>query len=1237
MRERGYAAVGAVAALVACYLVMVASSLAAQPWVFAAASATSYLLDAALLPRDGYVARLLSRNQLGLSFRFLVRELLLVVLVLTTARPVGWLVALLLGSIVVLHVARAAYTHLVREVRLLSEPPLRWRNLDVPGIGLEPREFVSPAPAAVFGGDGARAVLHLDVLVLVGVVLSIGLGLDGALTAVFIVLVLAAPALPWAAWRRLCDVRRDGPSTEQMRVEVLAAVERLGPEVMLYFSNPNSASYALNVWLPIVERFRRPTVLVLREVAHLDQMMSTTTPIVVLPKDADVECFPTSTIQAALYPTNVIKNNAMLNRQGLLHAFINHGDSDKVSSYNPVCRVFDEIWVAGEAGRERYLAAGEGIRDTQIHVVGRPQLAEITRVDAPDFLHGEPVLTVLYAPTWEGFFDESDYSSLEYMGVRLLRMLLESQTPVRLLFKAHPATGSRRAAAGDALRAAERLVRSAPGGHRVVDPGPDSLYAAFNEADVLVSDVSSVITDFLASHKPYIVTNPKAWDRNAFHSAYPATGGGYLLDPDCARLDAYLHDITGEDGLRPRREQLAVHLLGDDGQDPVDRFLNAVDDVIDRGHALVPWHEVPGGSPSGAMFAEPAQDVASSTGDAELAAEGHETAPPEEGTWLEPDDAAIQERVEQDPPEGTATAMNLAGPLGLALCLLGMAGAATASSGWVFSVFVGVGYLFDSHLARSQPEFSRLLSRAGVGVNFRALLRHTLLVTLLLRADVVPTSTVALLLVALLALHVGRALTTAMLFVGVRRRSFPVDWRNLEVDGVDLPGTLPAFLRTDVTRKMMRLDVPAVLAVVIVAEGGPPTAVMVGVLATLVGTSWFVGAAAQQLVVLRRAPDAETVVQKVLDTVTSRRPAVAVYFSGTDADTHLLNSWTPVVEQLDHQCLVVVRERLHLDVLATTSLPVLFLRRGADVETFHLPSLRLALYPSTRGKNNHMLRLTGIKDVLIGSGSDTHRQVSRVYDEIWVEDDVAREQFRRAGIGVRPEQVRAVGRPRLANLRLSEPAERRGVATVLYAPAAEGADGANLDSSLSTMGSRIVSALLETSPPVRILFRPQPATGSWRPSLLATIAEIESMMQNSGGTHRVVPRVEAAYLALTQADLVITDLSSLVTDCLYVDKPFFVTNPRALTADEMRREHPTSEGGYLLSPDCSHLPELLADALGSDPLRARRGEVAVALLGERPGDPARGFRAAVEDLLRDVTPSGAGVVLPPPRQRHRDT
>ena len=109
------------------------------------------------------------------------------------------------------------------------------------------------------------------------------------------------------------------------------------------------------------------------------------------------------------------------------HVFIGHGDSDKLASVNPFSKVYDEVWVAGRAGRDRYAIADVGVRDEDIVEVGRPQLAPIQSGRRRP--RGPHVPTVLYAPTWEGWDDDPGNTSLLLAGENIVKQLLDGRPP----------------------------------------------------------------------------------------------------------------------------------------------------------------------------------------------------------------------------------------------------------------------------------------------------------------------------------------------------------------------------------------------------------------------------------------------------------------------------------------------------------------------------------------------------------------------------------------------------------------------------------------------------------------------------------------------------------------------------------------------------------------------------------------------------------------------------------------
>jgi hypothetical protein len=479
-------------------------------------------------------------------------------------------IAALVAWAVYAQVARVAHLGLARACADRGRRPVGWRNLDVPGLNV-------PEPPLYRLRAGAdRRVQYAGAAPMLGLA-GVALGTPWMLLWVLGVCAAAAVSVPaLAAAADLVALRRHA-GEEEIRDRVRAALEAYGPEVVAYLSGDPRSTFAVNQWLPTLERVAPRCVVVVRQRHHLSRLDDTRLPVVCLPRAVDLEAFVMPSMKVALYPMNGMQNNHLIRHPGIADVFIGHGDSDKGSSANPLSRVYDEIWVAGRAGRDRYRRSRVGVRDEQVREVGRPQLAAIDRDRAA---RPGRTFTVLYAPTWEGFYAALEYSSLKLMGRALVQRLLATEG-VRVLYKPHPTTGARDPGYARANTDVRRMIANAGGGHTVVD-GTTGLYDAFNEADLLISDISSVVSDFLYSRKPYIVSNPYDEDEEAFRRGYPSAAGAALLGPGCARLEEFLADARGADVMRGERERTARYLLGDDTDDPVADFDRALVGLVAR-------------------------------------------------------------------------------------------------------------------------------------------------------------------------------------------------------------------------------------------------------------------------------------------------------------------------------------------------------------------------------------------------------------------------------------------------------------------------------------------------------------------------------------------------------------------------------------------------------------------------------------------------------------------------------
>jgi hypothetical protein len=530
-----------------------------------------------LVIRNEDIRAAFARGQFGIATRTLVRELAVIALVLTE----GWADQADRRAIGVglLAVAGLRYTYhlLLVLIRRRWPGPVETRNIDLTGIRLPPRqpeitrrrlsERFHGVSAAALMGAGIAAAAHAPLIGYVVVALVLG---------------FESVAVGWAVgwlWRS-----RGAAVRGSLLRQVLKKVNANGPEVMLYHSGTEDTAYQVNMWLSAVERLDRPALIVVRERDCFASLGKTSTPAVCIPDAVDFMTFTLPSIRVALYTANVGKTIHMLREPGVRHVFIGHGDSDKSASSNPFSKVYSEIWVAGEGGRDRYARAAVGIRDEDIVEVGRPQLEGI-ELGQPSMAGRE--LTVLYAPTWEGWTNDPAHTSLVRTGPGLVERLIGLGN-VRVIYKPHPLTGTVSVDAARADAAIRASIARAGRGHETVPVTGRSLYACFNDSDVLIADISSVLSDYIASEKPYVVPNLTGLDESVFRDRFRSAGEAYLLDPAGERIGAILDLIRDSDPLAAARRELKRYLLGPSEPDAMTRFAAAVDAAYAAAVAMVP-------------------------------------------------------------------------------------------------------------------------------------------------------------------------------------------------------------------------------------------------------------------------------------------------------------------------------------------------------------------------------------------------------------------------------------------------------------------------------------------------------------------------------------------------------------------------------------------------------------------------------------------------------------------------
>jgi hypothetical protein len=373
-----------------------------------------------------------------------------------------------------------------------------------------------------------------------------------------------------------------------------SAIRRYEPAFAVYFTAPDETEYHVSMWLPYLERIGRPFVLIVREPRAFKALAPTTSaPVVFCPLVSDVDAVVTPSMRACFYVNNGAKNAHMVRFNQLTHIQMLHGDSDKASSFNPVTGMFDRIFVAGQAGIDRYAANGVPIPTEKFDIVGRPQVESVEV--SLDHIRDVTAKTVLYASTWRGLYTDANYCSLG-IGEDIVAELLRRKATV--ILRPHPYADRDPANARRIVRLVEMLADDR------ARTGREHLYGAaatriplidcINRADALVSDVSGVASDWLQSGKPFALTDMVDAGAGEFGTSFPLSRAAYVIDSGASNLDAVFDNLLEDDPLEDIRRDMKAYYLGDfAGTGYADTFVRIARGYVDG--PAIPADASPGG------------------------------------------------------------------------------------------------------------------------------------------------------------------------------------------------------------------------------------------------------------------------------------------------------------------------------------------------------------------------------------------------------------------------------------------------------------------------------------------------------------------------------------------------------------------------------------------------------------------------------------------------------------------
>lgn len=238
------------------------------------------------------------------------------------------------------------------------------------------------------------------------------------------------------------------------------------------------------------------------------------------------------------------------------HIFLGHGDSDKSASAHKFFRVYDQVWVSGQAHIDRFKNARFDVSHMQFIKIGRPTLAHILKDSETP--HTIAFSKILYLPTWEGVYEESNYSSIRISATMLTEIYKKFDLYISAKF--HPVTGSRDSALRNAPVSVSQELHSLGVNHYIADklvPVSELILGA----DIYICDISAVVSECIAANRPLFVYIPRDKEINVAQSDMSYEDYAYTFSNIQELLDQLEQVLNGNDFKRESRTKARDYLL----------------------------------------------------------------------------------------------------------------------------------------------------------------------------------------------------------------------------------------------------------------------------------------------------------------------------------------------------------------------------------------------------------------------------------------------------------------------------------------------------------------------------------------------------------------------------------------------------------------------------------------------------------------------------------------------------
>ena len=347
---------------------------------------------------------------------------------------------------------------------------------------------------------------------------------------------------------------------------------------VIFFNGKVSDYYQLSMWLKVFDDYSSRYAILTPSKSVLNFLQKKGLSVIHITEFKNYLFLKYFGVKNVFYVNNSMKNTHLVRYKEFNHVLILHGESDKFPSYNPVSKMYDLIFVAGEWAIDRYHKNLVAVPNRCFRIVGRPQVAKLTRIGGVSCFREGISGVVLYCTTWRGY--SGGASTIDQAYKNIASLLSDG---FRVVFRPHPKSFDNfddkleidkieglRGEFGERITVVDTKFSS-----KVV-----SIQENFNHADVLISDMSSLVADWLYTLKPYFVLergnvdelamSPIIYDKSVILSAN---------DPDIGNK---ISDVLANVDFFEKRKVVCEYVLGlVDHEDPMGKFYLALDELLE--------------------------------------------------------------------------------------------------------------------------------------------------------------------------------------------------------------------------------------------------------------------------------------------------------------------------------------------------------------------------------------------------------------------------------------------------------------------------------------------------------------------------------------------------------------------------------------------------------------------------------------------------------------------------------